>query len=71
MRYLYFFSGDLNYRITEFDAAEVKEIIRESKLEELLSADQFRQQRNQRKVYKNLVKWQQDFKNPFKWQQDF
>ena len=46
-----FFVGDLNYRITEFDATEVKEIIRESKLEELIAADQFYQQRNQRKVF--------------------
>ena len=47
----YPFLGEINYRITEFDAAEVKEIIQESKLEELLAADQFRQQRNQRKVF--------------------
>ena len=43
--------GDLNYRITELEASEVKEIIREGKLEDLLVADQFYQQRNQRKVF--------------------
>lgn len=43
--------GDLNYRITELEAAEVKEIVREGKLKELLAADQFMQQRHQRKVF--------------------
>lgn len=43
--------GDLNYRITEFDHNEVKEIIKEGKLTELLKADQMLQQRYQRKVF--------------------
>lgn len=43
--------GDLNYRITELDATEVKEIIKQGNLKELLAADQFLQQRHQRKVF--------------------
>ena len=43
--------GDLNYRINEFDSAEVKENIREGKLQDLLNADQLGTQRNQRKVF--------------------
>ena len=34
--------GDLNYRINDFDSAEVKEILQGGKLEELLNADQLR-----------------------------
>ena len=43
--------GDLNYRITEFDSTEVKELIREGKIQDLLNADQLKQQRAQRKVF--------------------
>ena len=43
--------GDLNYRITDLDAETVKDLLLENNLEHLLAADQFRQQRRQRKIF--------------------
>jgi phosphatidylinositol-bisphosphatase len=42
--------GDLNYRITDLEAPEVKDLLRENNLALLMDADQFKQQRFQRKV---------------------
>ena len=59
-------TGDLNYRITEFDHNEVKEIIKESKLAELRKADQLLQQRHERKVFTGFVEGQITFLPTYK-----
>ena len=43
--------GDLNYRITDFDANEVKDLLQKNDLESLLNKDQFLEQRRMRKVF--------------------
>ena len=61
-----YWMGDLNYRITEFDHNEVKEIISEGKLAELLKADQLSQQRLQRRVFVGFVEGQVTFLPTYK-----
>lgn len=58
--------GDLNYRITELEATEVKEIIREGKLKELLGSDQFLQQRHLRKVFTGYKEGEVTFNPTYK-----
>ncbi len=43
--------GDLNYRIADMDAAEVKESLKANELKELMASDQFFQQRAMRKIF--------------------
>ena len=46
-----FWMGDLNYRIEDFDATQVKNMLVNNKIDELLAADQLRQQRNLGNVF--------------------
>jgi len=46
-----FWLGDLNYRLSDLDTQEVKDLLAEGNLAALLECDQFRQQRQQRKVF--------------------
>ena len=46
-----FWIGDLNYRLGDLDRSEVMEHLEENNLEALQEADQFVQQRHQRKVF--------------------
>ncbi len=43
--------GDLNYRITDLEAPEVKEVLRRNGLRELQASDQFVQQRALKKIF--------------------
>eukprot|EP00095_Tigriopus_kingsejongensis_P009757 maker-scaffold422_size175911-snap-gene-0.33 protein:Tk09757 transcript:maker-scaffold422_size175911-snap-gene-0.33-mRNA-1 annotation:"type ii inositol- -trisphosphate 5-phosphatase" len=46
-----FWLGDLNYRITDLETSDVKALLDENDLDNLLLSDQFVQQRKQRKVF--------------------
>jgi len=46
-----FWLGDLNYRLNDLDCVEVKELLSENNISVLQEADQFVQQKEQRKVF--------------------
>ena len=61
-----FWMGDLNYRFDNLDASEVKDCIREGRIEELKKNDQLIQQRSQNKVFQGFEEGHIDFLPTYK-----
>ncbi len=58
--------GDLNYRITDLDTDAVKDMLKANNLTELLSFDQFRQQKLSKKIFQGFKEGEINFLPTYK-----